>query len=87
MIDKPSIPLRDIEQCLQPDRSGSFLLRPCDCSHGFIEVDPKLVDRAFKQIVQAVAFLECGVTEPEECAAETLLLQIFQNHARNGGRS
>ena len=62
---------------------GTLVLRPTDSMLTMFEAQPKLVFQAWKQIERAIPLLECGAAAPEECAAEALLLQMFQNHYEN----
>ena len=59
-----------------------LLLRPNGYT-AFIELDPRLVMRAFEQIEKAVVAVSSGLDHPSSYAAETLLLQIFEGHAKN----
>ncbi len=79
--------MRDIKEaleraCLRTDgrKSNTCILRPTK-GDSFAEFDPKLVMAAWAQIDRAIINLQAGLMDPSQCAAETLLLQMFQDHA------
>lgn len=78
---EPTITVQDISDALDRAnlKNGSILFRPTG-SMTFIELDYKLVRKAFDQIAKKIAVVQAGVDE--FTAAEKVLFFLLIEHAR-----
>lgn len=73
--------LEDIKSTIIPNEKlgGSVIFRVTSGTYSFIELDGKLVNDAFDEIVNKIRYVQAGIDEFTN--AEKMLFQLFISHA------